>query len=177
MATKYHLYIEAIFNSERTIPCSIFCDLDSEKPTTGLIPGDRIFCKDTGKFYKAISSTNLVEIGGGGGSPYWGNILGAITDQTDLIAEFDEKANATHAHIETDVTNLVNDLAGKEAANANIQTHITSPHAPSNAQKNSDITTQEIQAKLTGEINTHTHPGGGGGLSHGQVMSRIFIGG
>lgn len=31
------------------------------------------------------------------------------------------------------------------------------PHAPSNAQKNSDITKAEIEAKLTGAITTHTH--------------------
>ena len=48
-----------------------------------------------------------------------------------------------------------------EAANVNIQTHVTSAHAPSNAQKNSDITKAEIEAKLTGEIATHTHAGGG----------------
>lgn len=53
-------------------------------------------------------------------------------------------------------------IAGKEPANANIQTHVTSAHAPSNAQKNSDITKAEIEAKLTGEISSHTHAGGGG---------------
>jgi hypothetical protein len=47
-----------------------------------------------------------------------------------------------------------------EAANANIQTHVQSVHAPSNAQKNSDIIKSEIEARLTGEINTHTHAGG-----------------
>ena len=36
-------------------------------------------------------------------------------------------------------------------------THSTSPHAPSDAQKNSDITKEEIEAKLTGDITTHTH--------------------
>lgn len=36
-------------------------------------------------------------------------------------------------------------------------THSTSPHAPSNAQRNSDITKEEIEAKLTGDITTHTH--------------------
>lgn len=46
---------------------------------------------------------------------------------------------------------------GGEPANSNIQTHIASPHAPANAQKNSDITKAEIEAKLTGTINTHTH--------------------
>lgn len=49
-----------------------------------------------------------------------------------------------------------------EPANANIQTHIGSAHAPSTAQKNSDITKAEIEAKLTGEITSHTHPAGAG---------------
>lgn len=41
-------------------------------------------------------------------------------------------------------------------------THSQSAHAPTNAQKNSDITKAEIEAKLTGEITTHTHPAVGG---------------
>lgn len=36
-------------------------------------------------------------------------------------------------------------------------THSQAAHAPSNAQKNSDITKSEIEAKLTGDITTHTH--------------------
>jgi len=40
---------------------------------------------------------------------------------------------------------------------ATVLAHISSTHAPSNAQKNSDITKAEIEAKLTGEITTHTH--------------------
>ena len=35
--------------------------------------------------------------------------------------------------------------------------HSQSAHAPSNAQKNSDITKGEIEAKLTGEISSHSH--------------------
>jgi hypothetical protein len=35
--------------------------------------------------------------------------------------------------------------------------HSLSAHAPSNAQKNSDITKAEIEAKLTGNISSHTH--------------------
>lgn len=35
--------------------------------------------------------------------------------------------------------------------------HSQSTHAPTNAQKNSDITKTEIEAKLTGAITTHTH--------------------
>ncbi|MCX6232753.1 MAG: hypothetical protein NTZ33_14540 [Bacteroidetes bacterium] len=45
-----------------------------------------------------------------------------------------------------------------EPANSNIQTHITgTTHAPSNAQKNSDITKAEIEAVLTGELTSHSH--------------------
>lgn len=40
--------------------------------------------------------------------------------------------------------------------------HSGSSHAPSNAQKNSDITKAEIEAKLTGVISTHSHSGGSG---------------
>ena len=35
--------------------------------------------------------------------------------------------------------------------------HSQSPHAPSNAQKNSDITKAEIEAKLTGTVTSHNH--------------------
>lgn len=47
-----------------------------------------------------------------------------------------------------------------EPANSNIQTHIGTAHAPSNAQKNSDITKAEIEAVLTGVIASHSHTGG-----------------
>ena len=36
-------------------------------------------------------------------------------------------------------------------------THSTSTHAPTNAQKNSDITKAEIEAKLTGTVSSHDH--------------------
>lgn len=42
-----------------------------------------------------------------------------------------------------------------------VRNHITSTHAPTNAQKNSDITKAEIEAKLTGVISSHSHTGGG----------------
>ena len=38
-------------------------------------------------------------------------------------------------------------------------THSKTTHAPSNAQKNSDITKAEIEAKLTGTISSHSHDG------------------
>jgi hypothetical protein len=48
-------------------------------------------------------------------------------------------------------------------------THSQATHAPSDAQKNSDITKAEIEAKLVGEIISHTHAGGGGGLTQMQI--------
>lgn len=59
------------------------------------------------------------------------------------------------------------------AADANVinwdtsYTHSQTAHAPSNAQKNSDITKVEIEAKLTGVISSHSHVGGGGGAVGG----------
>lgn len=44
-----------------------------------------------------------------------------------------------------------------EISDPEIQIHINKAHAPANAQKNSDITKAEIEAKLTGDISTHSH--------------------
>lgn len=44
--------------------------------------------------------------------------------------------------------------------------HSQAAHAPSNAQKNSDITKAEIEAKLTGAITTHTHDYAATGHNH-----------
>jgi hypothetical protein len=65
-----------------------------------------------------------------------------------------------------------------EPANSNIQAHVTSAHSPADAQKNSDILKAEIEAKLTGEISTHTHAGGGGSseLWEGKVHTAMFDG-
>jgi hypothetical protein len=163
------------------------------------LTGTRFFTLDTQKL-AVWNGTSWTEIGpGAAGAVAWGSITGTLSNQTDLNNALNGKAATNHAHAESDVTNLVtdlagkaptshthteaqvtnlvSDLAGKEPANSNIQAHVTSAHAPANAQKNSDITKAEIEAKLTGEISTHTHAGGGGGLTHGQVMSRVFIGG
>jgi hypothetical protein len=95
----------------------------------------------------------------------------AEADVTGLTAALAGKAASSHAHAIADVTSLQTTLDGKaasdhthagvyEPANANIQAHVTTAHAPSNAQKNSDITKAEIEAKLTGVISSHSHAGG-----------------
>ena len=50
--------------------------------------------------------------------------------------------------------------------------HATGPHAPTNAQANADITKAEIEAKLTGEISTHTHAAGPAG---GPWTSTVYL--
>ena len=94
-----------------------------------------------------------------------------IADVTSLQTTLDNKSAAIHVHAISDVTNLTSSLAGKsdtshthayEPANANIQAHVLSAHAPSNAQANADITKAEIEAKLTGVISSHSHSGGSG---------------
>jgi hypothetical protein len=76
----------------------------------------------------------------------------------------DARTPTAHNQAINTVTGLQTALDGKEPANTNIQAHVVSAHAPSNAQKNSDITKSEIEIKLTGEISTHTHAGGGDAL-------------
>jgi hypothetical protein len=53
-----------------------------------------------------------------------------------------------------------------------LNNHMNSAHAPSTAQKNSDITKEEIEAKLIGEISSHSHAGGSGGLTQSQILTR-----
>ena len=73
----------------------------------------------------------------------------------------DARTPTAHVHVIDDSTGLQTALNGKEAANANIQAHVAAAHAPSNAQVNADITKAEIEAKLTGEIASHSHAGSG----------------
>ncbi len=125
-----------------------------------------------------------------GGATTWGSISGNITSQTDLQGVLDgkEAAGAVTAHEETYVHSNIHQHANATildsiqealttalkssydwlvtnitaAWKTTVDNHVSSPHAPSNAQKNSDITKAEIEAKLTGEISSHTHAGGGG---------------
>ena len=58
-------------------------------------------------------------------------------------------------------------------------THSQALHAPSNAQKNSDITKAEIEAKLIGDISTHTHStyvtqAQLGSAGYGDMMKSVY---
>ena len=53
---------------------------------------------------------------------------------------------------------IIDNITSSNVSNwGSAYTHSTSTHAPTNAQKNSDITKTEIENKLTGNITTHTH--------------------
>ena len=102
----------------------------------------------------------------------------------DSLAATKVTTDSTH-RFTTDT--LANKLIGIEAGAASLTTvkadtqvagaitHSTSSHAPIDAQKNSDITKAEIEAKLTGEISSHSHAGGSG-LTLPQTLAKNFVG-
>ena len=53
--------------------------------------------------------------------------------------------------------------------------HSQAAHAPANAQKNSDITKAEIEAKLTGAITSHTHNYAATNHNHNGVYTRKYV--
>jgi len=142
-------------------------------------PGDFAIALDTGRMYVCNSITPSVVwtwIGNPNiATPTWGGIGGTLSSQTDLNNALGAKAESTHTHSPSDITGtavITTDARLSDArtptththsyepANSNIQTHIGSAHAPSNAQKNSDIIKSEIEAVLTGAITSHSHAGG-----------------
>lgn len=99
----------------------------------------------------------------GGGGEYDGDPTVIDQDSTHRFAtdteksDWNSKAAGSHNHDSSYSALGHNHTGVYEPANANIQTHVAQAHAPSNAQKNSDITISEIEAKLVGKINSHTH--------------------
>lgn len=126
----------------------IICLSTDTKPTVA--NGMLLIETNTGKFFLRQSDAWVEKLNNSYvtllEATAWGSITGALALQLDLQAALDAKAVANHNHDAT-----------YEAKNTNIQAHVVSAHAPSNAQKNSDITKAEIEAKLTGELASHTH--------------------
>lgn len=74
---------------------------------------------------------------------------------SDMIAKYEEAyshVSAPHLQLGSTQTTAFRGDHGLTAYN-----HSQDAHAPANAQKNSDITKAEIEAKLTGTITTHSH--------------------
>ena len=84
------------------------------------------------------------------------NQIGNKVDKVDgKSLVLDTEIAKIHSH---DNKTILDGITSTNISNWNsAYTHSTSAHAPSNAQKNSDITKTEIEAKLTGDIATHTH--------------------
>ena len=72
-----------------------------------------------------------------------------------------EKVADVHTHDNKDILdNITSEELLSDEQKAQISTaynHSQSEHAPADAQKNSDITKAEIEAKLVGEIDSHGH--------------------
>ena len=99
--------------------------------------------------------------------------LAATKVTTDSTHRFTTDTMASKlAGIEAGAASLTTVKADTQVAGA--ITHSTSSHAPIDAQKNSDITKAEIEAKLTGEISSHSHAGGSG-LTQAEVLTRNFL--
>ena len=78
---------------------------------------------------------------------------GAIIENGQLLSsKYAAASHGTHLTLGTGSGNAFRGDYGNTAYN-----HSQSAHAPSNAQKNSDITKAEIEAKLTGAVTSHTH--------------------
>lgn len=74
-----------------------------------------------------------------GGAAVWGTVTGVLATQTDLQGALDAKSATSHNHDAT-----------YEAKNTNIQGHVISAHAPSNATANSSDATLLARANHTG---------------------------
>lgn len=133
---------------------------------------------EDGKLYlKKSDGTKLgtgviLPISGSGGSVTWENLTGKPSTFTP----------SSHSHSKSDITDfptiptVSNDLTNALKANYDsAYTHSTSAHAPSTAQKNSDITKEEIEAKLTGEISSHSHANSGQSEKKWRLIKEVVL--
>ena len=95
----------------------------------------------------------------GGNSNGWSGTWRTLLDTTNFKTHVTPSAigaaassHGTHLTLGTTSSTAYRGDYGNTA-----YTHSQAAHAPSNAQKNSDITKAEIEAKLTGTITSHTH--------------------
>ena len=131
---------------------------DTGHSHSGLVPtggtAGQVLKKSTGTNYDYTWGTDNT-----GGTPSWGSITGTLSSQADLNTALNSKAASTHTHPESDVTNLVSDLAGK------------APTTHTHAQ--ADVT--GLTTALAGKSDTsHTHNGlAPTGGTTGQVLKKV----
>ena len=143
----------------------IMCDTIAERDSISPRSGIRVFCRETGSSFsfdatwKAASGGEQGPPGDDGYTPIKG------------VDYFDGDPGAPGSPGPPGADSTVPgppgsdaDVTGHEAAydHPAVVSHAGSTHAPATAQANADITKAEIEAKLTGEIVSHSHAGGGG---------------
>lgn len=57
-----------------------------------------------GKIGNGYAEVDWIDVASG--DVAWGDIIGTLSDQTDLLAALDGKADLTHTHVEADITDL-----------------------------------------------------------------------
>lgn len=91
-----------------------------------------------------------------------------MANNLTILEALNKTVLATKSYVDGKLADKVDKEAGKGLSTNDLTdllksnydaayTHSQTTHAPSNAQKNSDITKAEIEAKLTGQITSHTH--------------------
>ena len=93
------------------------------------------------------------------------NLNKSLEDALDL-SNYAPVEHGTHLELGTSSSNAFRGDYGNTA-----YSHSQVAHAPSNAQKNSDITKTEIENKLTGDIASHTHSSYAASSSVGTLSS------
>jgi len=143
----------------------IMCDTIAERDSISPRSGIRVFCRETGSSF-IFDATWRAASGGEQGPP-------GDDGYTPIkgVDYFDGDPGAPGSPGPPGADSTVPgppgsdaDVTGHEAAydHPAVVSHAGSTHAPATAQANADITKAEIEAKLTGEIVSHSHAGGGG---------------
>lgn len=95
--------------------------------------------------YSLVANTEIAKIHAANSDNQ--DLSGLITDQDSRLTDARPASDIyTWAKASVKPSYTAGEV-GAETANSNIQTHVASAHAPSTAQKNSDITDAEIKAK------------------------------
>ena len=82
--------------------------------------------------------SSLPYLSSGGGSSTWGSITGTLSSQTDLQSALDDKANSSHTHTLSDITDL-GSLSITESQISDLQSYLLSSNIDTLAELNSIV--------------------------------------
>jgi hypothetical protein len=107
---------------------------------------------DTNKSYR-WSGSQYVEIANYIAT--WGTIAGVLSDQIDLQAALDAKADSSHTHIINDVTGLQTELDGKaDVSHTHTASEITD--FDTEVSNNASVTANTAKVSADGSVTTHS---------------------